>query len=131
MKKITIWYWIITILFSAFMLFSAIPDILVDPEAVTMITGLGYPKYFIPFIGVAKFLGVVAILIPGFKRIKEWAYAGLFFDLVGATYSAIAATGGVQLPMLIMILPISFLFISYFLWHRRMELKAVPRQKSL
>jgi len=118
MKKIKIAYWIVTGIFAAFMLFSAIPDILVVPDAVTMITGLGYPRYIIPFLGVAKLLGAIVILIPGLKRIKEWAYAGLFFDLTGATYSAIAKEG-FQLPMLFMILPMGFLFLSYFLWHKK------------
>ena len=80
MKKTETIYWVITGLFSAFMLISAIPEILIVPDEVTMITGLGFPKYFIPFLGVAKLLGIIAILIPGFKRIKEWAYAGLAFD---------------------------------------------------
>ena len=84
MKKTKILYWIITGLFSAFMLFSAIPDILVTPDAITFMNGLGYPTYIIPFLGVAKLLGVIAILIPGFPGIKEWAYAGLFFDLIAA-----------------------------------------------
>ena len=117
MKKTKIFYWIVTGIFAAFMLFSAIPDILVSQEAVTIITGLGYPRYIIPFLGVAKLLGSIAILIPGFKRLKEWAYAGLFFDLIGATYSGIAM-GGFQLPMLFMVLPLGFLFASYFLWHK-------------
>jgi uncharacterized membrane protein YphA (DoxX/SURF4 family) len=117
MKKTKIYYWIITGLFSAFMLFSAIPDILVLPEAVKFITDLGYPAYIIPFLGIAKLLGVIAILIPGFPKIKEWAYAGLFFDLIGATYSAIAK-GSFDLPILTMILPVAFLFISRYLWHK-------------
>jgi hypothetical protein len=117
MKKINIWYWVITLLFAAFMLFSAIPEILMVPDGVTVITSLGYPKYFVPFIGVAKVLGIIAILIPGFKRIKEWAYAGLFYDLLGAIYSACAI--GFQPPVLILLLPIGFLFLSYFLWHKR------------
>ena|SRR5687768_12053479 len=120
-KKINIAYWIITGMFGAFMMMSAIPDILVLPEAVTMITGLGYPKYLIPFLGVAKALGVIVILIPGLNRIKEWAYAGLFFDLIGATYSAIA-TAGFHWQVTFMILPIGFLFLSYFLWHKKREL---------
>lgn len=122
MKKTNITYWIITGIFAAFMLFSAVPDIMVVPDAVKIITtDLGYPKYLVPFLGVAKLLGAIAILIPGFKRIKEWAYAGLFFDLIGATYSAIAI-GGFQIQLLFMILPISFLFISYFLWHKKIGL---------
>ena len=117
MKKTKIAYWIVTGIFAAFMLSTAIPDILLSPDHETMITGLGYPRYIIPFLGVAKLLGSIVILIPTFKRIKEWAYAGLFFDLVGATYSAIAKEG-LHLPMLFMVLPLSFLFISYFLWHK-------------
>jgi hypothetical protein len=116
MKTTKIWYWIITILFSGFMLFSAIPDIMMAPEAMAMITGLGYPNYFVPFIGWAKLIGVIAILLPGLNRIKEWAYAGLFFDLFGATFSALSLAFD---PMILtMLLPISFLFASYFLWHR-------------
>jgi hypothetical protein len=118
MKKTNIFYWIITGLFAAFMLFSSIPDIMMVPDAVTMITGLGYPKYLIPFLGVAKLLGVIVILLPGFPRLKEWAYAGLFFDLIGATYSIIS-TGGFQASVLFMVLPIGFLFLSYYLWHKK------------
>ncbi|MEO5892961.1 MAG: DoxX family protein [Ferruginibacter sp.] len=118
MKKLNIYYWIVTGIFAAFMLFSAIPDILLQPEAVTMIGGLGYPRYFIIFIGIAKLLGSITILIPGFRKIKEWAYAGLFFDLFGAAYSVLA-TGGFQPGILFMVLPFSFLFLSYYLWHRK------------
>jgi uncharacterized membrane protein YphA (DoxX/SURF4 family) len=91
-KKIKISYWIFTGLFSALMIMASIPDILSVPEAIAIFKHLGYPTYLLPFIGTAKFLGVVAILIPGFPRIKEWAYAGLFFDLLGALYSAIAVS---------------------------------------
>lgn len=93
MKKTKTLYWVFTGLFAAAMLFSAVPDILVSPDAVKIVTGLGYPHYFIFFIGIAKLLGCIAILIPGYPRIKEWAYAGLFFDLIGATYSAITVAG--------------------------------------
>ncbi|MFN8343790.1 MAG: DoxX family protein [Spirosomataceae bacterium] len=122
MKKLTVTYWIVTGIFAAFMLFSAVPDAISDPAAVAMVTGLGYPTYFIPFIGVAKIVGVIAILIPNFNRIKEWAYAGLFFDLFGATYSMIAKEG-FQVPMLFMVLPMGFLFLSYYLWHRKSEMQ--------
>ena len=117
MRKVKTIYWIVTILFSAFMVFSAIPDALSKPEALSLVGNLGYPAYFVPFIGVAKLLGVIAILIPGFPRIKEWAYAGLFFDLFGATYSLIAVNG-FQPGMLFMVIIIGFLFGSYFLFHK-------------
>src|ERR1700755_260701 len=87
MKKTKILYWVFTGLFAAFMLSSAIPDLLVLEDAAKFITDLGYPRYLVAFLGVAKLLGSIAILIPGFPRIREWAYAGLTFDLIGATYS--------------------------------------------
>src|ERR1700730_13973037 len=117
MKKIKTFYWIITGLFAAFMLFSAIPEILGLPDAVSLITGLGYPEYLVPLLGIAKLLGVFAILIPDYNRIKEWAYAGLFFDLIGATYSSIAKEG-LQPQVSFMLLPIGFLFLSYYFWHK-------------
>jgi len=90
MKKTKVLYWVFTALFAFMMLGSAIPDVLSMPLAVKgMHIDLGYPIYFIPFIGVAKVLGVAALLIPGFPRLREWAYAGLVFDLIGATYSII------------------------------------------
>lgn len=121
MKKTNILYWVFTGLFGAFMVFSAIPDIMVTEEAVTFVTGLGYPKYIIAFLGVAKALGVFAILVPGFPRLKEWAYAGLFFDLLGATYSVISSQGA-QLAQLFMVLPFGFLALSYIYYHKRQNL---------
>lgn len=87
------------------MLFSAIPDIMVVPEAVEFVsTKLGYRTYIIAFLGVAKALGVIALFVPGFPRIAEWAYAGLFFDLIGATYSNICVEG-LKPDMAFMLLP--------------------------
>jgi uncharacterized membrane protein YphA (DoxX/SURF4 family) len=114
MKKTKFLYWLTTGIFAAFMLLSAFPDIMVVPDAVTFMTHLGYPHYFIPFIGVAKLLGVIAILVPGFPRLKEWAYAGFAFDLIGATYSQLS-TDGFQPAVFVMLLPLAFLVLSYVL----------------
>lgn len=122
MKKLNIFYWLITGLFAAFMLFTAIPDILVVPDAKTFMNHLGYPDYFIPLIGYLKVLGSIAIMVPGFPRIKEWAYAGLFFDLGGAVYSQVA-TDGWQPGIVIMLLPLGFFVASYMLYNKRLELK--------
>jgi hypothetical protein len=123
MKKINILYWVFTGLFGAVMLFSAIPDIIVVPDAVAFVTDkLGYPKYIIPFLGVAKTLGVIAILIPGFPRIKEWAYAGLFIDLVGATYSNICVDG-FQPGMAGMIVFFGLGALSYIYYHKKLSYK--------
>lgn len=131
MKKTNILYWIFTGVFGAFMLFSAIPDIMVVPEAVDMVSGLlGYPKYLIPFLGIAKALGVIAIIVPGFPKLKEWAYAGLFFDLLGATYSNISVSG-FDPAMLGMIPIFGFLFLSYGYYHKRKNEKSTAETGAL
>ena len=63
----------------------------INPHSVVPV--LGYPMYFFAILGVWKVLGAIAILVPRFPRLKEWAYAGIFFDLTGAAASC-AAVGG-------------------------------------
>ena len=121
-KKTNLLYWIFTILFAGLMAFSAIPNLLNTPESRQLLHDmLGYPVYFIPFIGLAKLLGVIAILIPSLKKIKEWAYAGLFFDLAGAVYSGIAVAGGIDPMMLAMLVWIVPGILSYIFWNRKMN----------
>jgi len=121
MKKTNTLYWIFTALFGGFMLFTSIPDIIQQEEAVKFITNLGYPDYFVPFIGIAKVLGVLAILMPGnYPRVKEWAYAGLFFDLIGAFYSVVAKEG--FQPQMAFFVPIVGLgVLSYIYYHKRLK----------
>ena len=118
MKKTNILYWTFTGLFALAMLFSGILNAMVTPESVAIIDHLGFPVYIIPFLGVAKILGAVAIIVPGFPRLKEWAYAGFFFDLLGATYSAIM-TDGLQPPMATMPIFFGLLALSYVYYHKR------------
>ncbi|MGG9971818.1 DoxX family protein [Ferruginibacter sp. SUN002] len=118
MKKTKLLYWIFTILFSALMVFSSYGSIVLNEESIKIFGDyLGYPNYFIRFTGIAKVLGVIAILIPGFPRIKEWAYAGLFFDLFAAVYSGIAI-GGFDPMMLTMLIWIVPGILSYYFYHK-------------
>jgi uncharacterized membrane protein YphA (DoxX/SURF4 family) len=122
MKKTKIIFWILNSLFALLMLSSAIPDVLSSPVAVKgMHDGLGYPLYFVPFIGTAKILGALAILLPINARIKEWAYAGLLFDLIGATYS-IAAAGQPLSGWIFMALPLALGVGSYIFYHKKREI---------
>lgn len=115
MKRVKLFYWIATGLMCAFMILGAIIDILKTPDAIQFMSELGYPEYFIRFIGIMKVLGIIAILIPKFPKIKEWAYAGLAFDTFGATYSHIANGDGVDkfMPALIGLI---LVLTSYFLY---------------
>lgn len=80
-------YWTVTVAMCLFMGGGALFDIAKTNDAVKLITQLGYPEYFIRFIGVMKLLGVAAILTPKIPRLKQWAYAGLVFDTGGALFS--------------------------------------------
>lgn len=123
-KTINILYWIFTILFAALMIFSAIGSIVINEDAKKLIHDqLGYPVYFIPFTGVAKLLGSIVILIPGLKTIKEWAYAGLFFDLAGAIYSGIAVAKGVDPMMAFMLVWIVPGILSYIYWKKKIRVE--------
>lgn len=120
---LNILYWIFTILFAGLMIFSAVGGIQPSKDAITMMhDGMGYPIYFIQFISVAKVLGAITILVPGLNRIKEWAYAGLFFDLAGAIFSGVAAFGGFDPRMLGMLIWIIPGILSYYYWHKKMSL---------
>ena len=87
MNRKTLAYWIVTGLFSAVVGFSGFAHITHLDNMVEAMTHLGYPLYFMSIIGLAKILGVVAVLAPARAHLKEWAYAGLCFNLAGATAS--------------------------------------------
>lgn len=93
MRSRPIAYWTTTILVAFFMT-GGVAQLLqyrANPHGV--VPELGYPMYFFGILGVWKILGAITILVPGFPRLKEWAYAGIFFDLTGAAVSC-AAVGG-------------------------------------
>ncbi|HMF73918.1 MAG TPA: DoxX family protein [Flavitalea sp.] len=122
MKRTKILYWIFTVLFAGLMIFSAVSGVKPSEETVKMLhDGLGYPIYFIQFISVAKIVGALVILIPGLKTIKEWAYAGLFFDLGGAVYSGIAIGGKLDPMLLFMLVWIVPGILSYVYWKKTMR----------
>ncbi|MFC9601391.1 DoxX family protein [Peribacillus butanolivorans] len=130
MKKIKIIYWIFTVLLVALMGLGSIPDIMSVPDAVTLFNHLGYPTYLLPFIGIAKLLGVVAILIPGFPRIKEWAYAGFVFDLSGAMYSSISV-GDPASGWLLFIFGYILIAGSYIYHHKILKSATSSNKNSL
>jgi hypothetical protein len=120
-KTINILYWVFTVLFALAVLFTCIPS----KEGAQMITGLlGYPPYFVNYIIVAKILGVIGILIPGFPRVKEWAYAGIFFDITSATYS-FYAVGMLGVGSLGMLIWFGLGIASYVFYHKKLKSAAL------
>lgn len=132
MNRLTLAYWIVTGLMALYMSLGAGLDVVGAADARALITHLGYPLYFMPYIGVLKLLGIIAVLVPGYARLKEWAYAGLLFDVTGALYSAIAV--GDALPTWIpAFLGIVLIGGSYALyrWRSRLDINPLPARTSL
>jgi hypothetical protein len=86
-KRNKIIYWVSTIWLSLGMLSTGFVQLFKMEEEVTKITQLGYASYILTILGIWKILGVVAVLIPKYPLLKEWAYAGFFFTMSGALFS--------------------------------------------
>ena len=119
-KRNKIIYWIATAWLASGMLstgtlqlFKAKAEGAVAPPGVYGITHLGYPIYFLTILGVWKILGVIAVLIPKFPLLKEWAYAGFFFAMSGAAISHIASGDSVKeiAPSLVLLI---LIFLSWY-----------------
>lgn len=89
-KRNKIIYWVATVWLSLGMTATGIVQLIHLKEEADIMTRLGYPMYFLTLLGIWKILGVIAILIPKFALLKEWAYAGFFFAMTGAVYSHLA-----------------------------------------
>jgi len=100
---------------AALLLLSAVPDVLRIPGAMLVFKRLGYPPYLVVFLGTAKILGVAAVLVPGFPRIKEWAFAGLTFDVTGALYShlSIGDPPGAWTPAVVALALVGGSYVAY------------------
>ena len=88
-KRNKIIYWITTLWLALGMVSTGIVQLIKLDKEAELFKHLGYPGYLLPILGAWKILGVVAVLLPKFPLIKEWAYAGFFFAMSGAVFSHI------------------------------------------
>ena len=118
LKLQLIGYWGATVFFAFIMLVLAYGDLSSGPVHVQIAVHEGYPLYLLTILGVWKLLGVIALLVPGFPRLKEWAYAGFFFDLTGAAVSGFVR-GGYPDPGTVIWMPIILTLILLASWALR------------
>ena len=114
-KRDKIIYWISTLWLALGMTSTGLVQLLKTQEEVDSMTHLGYPVYLLTIIGVWKLLGTVAVLIPKFPLLKEWAYAGFFFNISGALFSHIASGS----PMSDLFPPLLLLTLTAISWYFR------------
>jgi hypothetical protein len=118
-KTIKVTYWVLNVIFCLFHVMDAAGGLAKAQAGVDAMNAMGYPVYLMAFLAVLKLLGVIALLQNKYKTIKEWAFAGFSFTLIGATVSHFC----VHDPVLFIVMPIVFLvllFALYYFW-RRME----------
>jgi uncharacterized membrane protein YphA (DoxX/SURF4 family) len=111
----TIAYWTTTILGPASFVIGGVLNLARTEEVVSTMNHLGYPLYFASILGTWKLLGAIAIVVPGFPRLKEWAYAGFFFDLTAAAVSRAAVGDGAG----DIVAPLGFLALVIASWALR------------
>lgn len=116
-------YWIATLWASLGLTATAIVQVFGKNAEAAHIANLHYPAYFIILLGIWKFLGVIALLVPKFPLLKEWAYAGIFFVMTGALYSHISVHDSLKeiYPSLLLLV---LILLSYFL--RPADRKLIP-----
>jgi hypothetical protein len=120
--------WIVTGLMAALMALSAVPDVLRVEGAVSVFRHLGYPPYLLLFLGTAKLLGVGVVLMPYDSRIKEWAFAGLAFDVLGALYSHLSVGDGPGMwaPAAVALMLVSGSYVAYhWSWTTKRAARAI------
>ena len=123
-KTIRVTYWVLNIIFCLFHVMDAGGGLAKAKAGVDAMNAMGYPIYLMIFLAVLKLLGVVALLQNKYKTIKEWAFAGFSFTLIGAAVSHICVND----PLLFIVMPIVFLallFTLYYFW-RKMEQTTQP-----
>jgi hypothetical protein len=124
-KAKNIAYWTTTGLIAFFIGGGGVAQIaqyLGNPHGVVPV--LGYPMYFFAILGFWKVLGAIAILVPRLPRLKEWAYAGIFFDLTGAAASC-AAVGGYGAYAFHVLAPLILAVLAVASWALRPESRTI------
>jgi len=111
-----IFYWTATTLIALETLAGGIVDltrgrasVVSGPYVAAVVTGLGYPVYILAILGIWKIPGAITLMVPGFLRLKEWAYAGIVFELSGAVASLAACGHTAELiaPLFLLILALA------------------------
>ncbi|MPS64386.1 DoxX family protein [Chryseobacterium sp.] len=113
-KRNKIIYWVFTLWMALGMVSTAIVQLMKNKDELANFTNLGYPSYLMTIIGVWKILGVIAILIPKFPLLKEWAYSGFFFVMSGAVISHIIVNDPVSKTFPAVLLLILVIISLYF-----------------
>lgn len=111
-------YTTLKVIFSSFMLFSAVGELTMNETIVHSMKLIQMPAYLLSLLGVLKISGIIALWFSPFKWIKEWAFAGFTFDFIGAIFGFIA-TGNLVMPDILMApVGLGLCLSTYFCWKK-------------
>ncbi|SRR5258706_7181470 len=126
-KPRTIGYWAATGLLAVAFLAGGAAELTSAPDVVAITLALGYPAYVLTILGIWKVLSVPALLAPRLPRLKEWAYAGVFFDLTGAAAShAFSGDSAAKIAT-----PLVLLLLAGASWALRPASRALPSDSTV
>ncbi|MBS4172962.1 DoxX family protein [Bacillus sp. FJAT-49736] len=117
-KRKIIAYWIVTSLLVFAIMLSGIGQLMHYGGNVELVTNIGYPLYILTILGIWKMLGAIALVVPGFPRLKEWVHAGIFFLMTGAALSHVFANDYGNYGFNV-ILPLSYAALNIASWVMR------------
>lgn len=123
-KTIKIVYWTLTIIFSLLFLMDGFGGVTRQKEGQEVLQHLGYPIYALTIFGVAKLLGVVALVQDKYKTIKEWAFAGFTFNFIGAFMSR-AFVGDGAGETIFPLIVLAVFMVLYFYWKKYQQVKNI------
>lgn len=110
MRRDKVIYWTATGLLAAGMVMSAFMYLTRNPQLMQSFKYAGYPEYFVTLLGIAKLLGSIALVVPVWSKLKEWAYAGFAFTFIGAIWTHVATSTPWMAPFIALVL----LSVSYW-----------------
>jgi hypothetical protein len=114
-KTIKTSYWIVTLLFSLLLLMAGITEAVQHESGKDIMLHLGYPMHVLTVIGIGKMLAAIALVQQTSRTVKEWAYAGIAFNLIGACVAR--ADSGDSVGLIVSpLLFLAVMFLTYFLW---------------
>lgn len=126
MKTIKILYWVLLVIFCLFHVADGFGGIMKTQAGIDAMNKLGMPAYLMPFLGTLKILGVIALVQNKFKTIKEWAFAGFAFTLMGAAVANACAANSQTVFVIMPIGLLAVLLLIYYCW-RKLELNTAKK----
>lgn len=128
-KTIKITYWTATSIFAILTFMDGIGGVTRQQAGVDVMNHLGFPVYFLSISGIAKLLAAAAIIQTKYQTLREWAYAGIAINFIGA-FAARAYAGDGGFELIFPLIMLAVMFVPYYFWKKYEEVKHLPARNT-